>query len=91
METAGESTGRIMKELLNDGDSVEIAKQDLSIIFNKINNSLRDIDEKKKGANEKECKSEVSFKIEDQQKDRYTKAAGGMLEVPSVPSSGTAL
>ena len=29
--------------------------------------------------------------LEDQQKDRYTKAAGGMLEVPSVPSSGTAL
>ena len=91
MDTAGESTSPIMKQLLNDGDSVESAKQDLNIIFNKINNSLRDLDEKI-GVKDKDSKCEVSFKIEDHHhEERSTKAVRSIPEASSVPSTGTIL
>ena len=86
MEPSDQSRAGIMKDLHNHDDSVEIAKQDLNIIFNKINDSLRDLDQKKSVKPiEKENKSEVSFQIEDHQQDKSSKAARGRNEVPHGP------
>ena len=60
-------TGEEELKIMEDQHSVESARKDLDVIFNKINNSLKEF---QIGAPEKdiEKKTEVSFQLEDQNK-----------------------